>query len=301
MLDQVNESRIDFPSSEGLCPDLWEKSGDGRWKLKPSVRRRLLDEIARIERRMRVKVTNVRIIGSICTNLYSEASDVDVHMSVDRKFADDDAAYAFNSKLWEHYYDNEMKVRKHPVQFFVQHNYFRDLSSVGVYSVTRDKWVFGPTIYPSSYDPFEELKNAMPAVERMVSDFSKNWGRLEASLRNYLICCRAEGDGFSNKSMLKRNKAKFSKDVAEACSELIALKEAVQTQRRAASADIGGFRDAKKFRNSKAWHKADAVAKFMDRYGYMEKCSDVKDIVGDSVRISPSTIYDLAGLVGIDV
>lgn len=295
----LNESRIDFPVSDGLCPDLWDKTSDGKWKVRPSIRRRLLDEVDRIGRRMHVKVTSVRIIGSICTNLYGDTTDIDVHLGIDRKFADDDAAYAFNNRLWSFYDDNEVKVKKHPVQFFIQHNFFRDLASVGVYALDRERWVRGPQIYPATYNPFDELKGAMPVVNRLVDRFSKDWGRLESAVRNYIVCRQAEDSKYSRKSVVARSKHELSDAIKKACKDIISLKEEVQAARRSASSDINSFKDAKKFRDSKAWHNADAVAKYMDRYGYLSKCSSVKEIVGDGLRVSDSTVYDLAELLGI--
>ena len=295
----VNESRIDFPVSDGLCPDVWVKKDSGRWSLKVSVRDRILDEVKKIERRLRVNVTDVRVIGSICTNLYGDTTDVDVHMSVTRKFDDADDAYAFNKRLWAMYDGNELLVRKHPIQFFVQHNFFQDLASVGVYSVKRDRWVYGPTIYPKTYNPFDVLKSALPAVERMSKQYSFVMSELTMALKNYVECCKASENGYSQKSVIERDKRVFASQIEDACKQLIDFGDAVKAKRRSASVGVSGFGEAKKFRESEKWHRVDAIAKFMDRYGYTKTCAKIKDIVGDKIRISPSTIYSLIELLGI--
>ncbi len=278
---------------------MWVKKDSDRWSLKVSVRNRIVDEVKKIERRLRLTVTDIRVIGSICTNLYGDSTDVDVHMSVTRKFADADEAYAFNKRLWEMYDGNELFVRKHPIQFFIQHNFFQDLASVGVYSVKRDRWVYGPTIYPKTYDPFDSLKSALPAVERMSRQYSYVMSELTMALKNYVECCKASGNGYSQKSMIERDKKIFAGQISDACRQLIDFGDAVKAKRRSASIGVSGFGDAKKFRESEKWHRVDAIAKFMDRYGYTKTCAKIHDIVGDKVRVSPSTIYSLLELLEI--
>jgi len=296
----VNESRIDFPVSDGLSEDVWNKDENGKFSLKPYVRKKIFDEVAIIERKLRIKVTNVRIIGSICTNLFGDTTDIDVHLSVTKKFANDDIAYQFNKRLWNIYEEEgDVMVKKHPMQFFVQHNFFRDMASVGVYSVTHDRWMHGPTLYPKTYNPFDELKSSLPTVNKLSRDYSEMVSALEVAIRNYVTCCQAEANGYAQKNTLRASKERFASDIKKACKALIEFADGIKKNRRSASAEVHSFKDAKKFRNSKSWHRADAIAKFIDRYGYLSKCSDIKNAVGSDIRVSTSTVYELMKILGM--
>ena len=42
------ESSIDYPVSEGLCPDIWDTSVDGKFKIKPEIKQRALELVDKL-------------------------------------------------------------------------------------------------------------------------------------------------------------------------------------------------------------------------------------------------------------
>ena len=42
------ESSIDYPVSEGLCPEIWDEIDDGRWAIKPDIKQRALELVDKL-------------------------------------------------------------------------------------------------------------------------------------------------------------------------------------------------------------------------------------------------------------
>jgi hypothetical protein len=80
--ENAEESVLDFPK-DGLCPDVWEKTLDGRsWTLKEMVRQQLLTVFENLcdFGKLNHKHMSPRVVGSITSNQYGERSDVDLHI-----------------------------------------------------------------------------------------------------------------------------------------------------------------------------------------------------------------------------
>ena len=77
------ESSIDYPVSEGLCPEIWDTSVDGKWLIKPEIKQRALELVDKLLAKYHVEAKGVNVVGSICSNQYTDDGDVDVHIQVD--------------------------------------------------------------------------------------------------------------------------------------------------------------------------------------------------------------------------
>jgi len=165
-----------------LNPKLWD---DG--KLKPEVRSVLLrfaDTWTKFSGVPQDSVQDVILTGGNANFNYTSASDVDVHIVVDRsrlgknrEFVDD---YLQDKKrLWT--LTHNIRVLGYPVEPYVQDVSEGYHSGQGVFSLKRDEWIQKPQ--PGQYD-FEHDKD----LKRKVHEY--------AHLINAMITSKAEPEAF---------------------------------------------------------------------------------------------------------
>ena len=73
------ESSIDYPVSEGLCPEIWNRAEDGKYIFNPEIKQKALELVDRLLARYKVQARGVNVVGSICSNQYTDDADVDIH------------------------------------------------------------------------------------------------------------------------------------------------------------------------------------------------------------------------------
>ena len=158
------ESSIDYPVSEGLCPEIWDEVETGKWIVKPEIKQQALEIVDILLARYHVEAKGVNIVGSICSNQYTEDGDVDVHIQVDMP---EDTAEALNKlrkleidKVFE---DVNLMVgasHTHPLEFYFQPNIYADMGSCGCYDLMNDEWLSGPLIVDMEFDPYDEYEES---------------------------------------------------------------------------------------------------------------------------------------------
>lgn len=77
------ESSIDYPVSEGLCPEIWDVDENGKWIIKPEIKQKALELVDILLAKYHVEAKGVNVVGSICSNQYTDDGDVDIHIQVD--------------------------------------------------------------------------------------------------------------------------------------------------------------------------------------------------------------------------
>ena len=77
------ESSIDYPVSEGLCPEIWDEVEQGKFLIKPEIKQRALELVDMLLAKYHVEAKGVNVVGSICSNQYTDDGDVDIHIQVD--------------------------------------------------------------------------------------------------------------------------------------------------------------------------------------------------------------------------
>ena len=133
--DVEKESSIDYPVSEGLCPD--------------EIKQLALEMVSKLLARYHVESTGVNIVGSICSNQYTQDADVDVHIQVDLP---DDVAEKLNNLRKKEtdkiFAGIDLMVgepgKTHPLEFYFQSNIYGDMGSCGCYDLLHDEWLSGP-------------------------------------------------------------------------------------------------------------------------------------------------------------
>lgn len=76
------ESTIDYPVSETLCPEVWDKTESG-YVIKEDIKQKALELVDKFLAKYKVEATGVNVVGSICSNQYTDDADVDIHIQVD--------------------------------------------------------------------------------------------------------------------------------------------------------------------------------------------------------------------------
>ena len=143
------ESSIDYPVSEGLCPEIWDEVEQGKFLIKPEIKQRALELVDILLAKYHVEAKGVNVVGSICSNQYTDDGDVDIHIQVDLP---EDVAEKLNNlrkKTQEQVLGDESNLmvgdsKTHPLEFYFQHNIYADMGSCGCYDLMNDEWLSGP-------------------------------------------------------------------------------------------------------------------------------------------------------------
>ena len=74
------ESTIDYPASSTLCPDVWDRRSEGEYVIKEDIKQKALELVDKLLAKYKVEAKGVNVVGSICSNQYTDDADVDIHI-----------------------------------------------------------------------------------------------------------------------------------------------------------------------------------------------------------------------------
>lgn len=274
--DKTSESVMDYPNGDGLCPDIWEKDGDG-WKMKDAISEKVLEISRAISVKLGLDGVKTVVVGSICTNTYDEDSDVDVHLEVDGLAGEDEKSMKrLNKKAREAFADKfgDTEFGGHPVEVYVQNNKFQDLGSRGAYDVSSGKWVSGPTIASDDFDPYDEyFEKALDEIEESGSVASAGKAVFDALiLADAMLRMRGE-------KSVKKAYDRLQKVSADAKAAF----DGIRADRKSSSTPKSR-KDSERMRKDKEWNVRDAAFKIMGDVGLiaiLKDLTNVKDAEGD--------------------
>lgn len=295
LFDRVlRESSIDFPRPD-LDLQVWEKEDDVYF-LREDVKDKILVLLHQYPEFDLLHYTQeVRIIGSIGTNLYIDDSDIDVHLiPTDFSMWDEKKVkkvmdwFAKNEKL-------DKFVGKHPIEIYVQLMPAQDLLSPAVYNVWEDEWVVGPVIVPLTYDPYEEFSHLEKDVRRIVQDADILVGELRRDVIDYDVIKNAmEHLPREHKKRLLTKLRNKLEEIEKDIKQLYV--------KRGEMVDIRFTRvpeEAKKdVEQAQRWKDANAIFKFTNRYQYLRAIGDLEKLLKDDGEITPNEVDIIKGVVG---
>lgn len=154
---QPEDIEVTHQYHDSLHEDLWDAEDDS-YHLKPEIREKLLqnaEEFFSFLKMEDMEVEDIVFTGSAANFNWTENSDVDLHIIVDKAKAE--KKYG---KLVEEYFDAKKRVwndlhniiiRGFPVEFYVEGKGEEHHSS-GIYSIQDDKWVVEPKHQEPSVD-----------------------------------------------------------------------------------------------------------------------------------------------------
>lgn len=264
----IYESIIDQPHDDGLSRDIWTKTNN-KYTLLPEAKNIIQQVIDWAESQFEVlKDSEIHIIGSICSNQYSNKSDIDVHfcpVDVDKILNYDEFNLKFKN-LFEEQLPN-ININGYLIEIYCQKNKFQDMMSVGCYDFKTDTWKCGPELQPDKYDPlalyyFKSQKEAQDIIE---------------TIRQSIFKCYEIGE-----ILRISNDTKFHNDLK---NKLIAefkfiekLYENIKNSRKVLS-EPKTYEEAMKNRNSEQWKIVDTAFKLLDKFGYMAILKQYKKLL----------------------
>lgn len=277
------ESSIDYPR-QGLCPDVWKKV-NGEWMLKDNVKKKIKDLLATFEYPFKLSkiIKNIRIVGSMASNRYDDNADIDVHLTVDvTKLPKDKSPEEWQKFVISWFKNNpDGFVENHPIEIYIQYNLFQDLASEGVYSVTDDDWVKHPTFVKQDYDPYEFFKGIMDEVKRVSTKLDTAIGQVKRDTIDYEVIHDAIKRLPPNSRKELKHRLEFKrKTIEKTIGKLAELKNEIRMHRQIASTS-STEEEAEQLKNDEQWVNANAVFKFLNRYGYLQIIGDLSKMLED--------------------
>ena len=276
--EEVDESILDAPKPE-MDHAVWQDGPDGP-ELTETARRAIEIVTAwAVDGGWIPEDANVRVVGSIASNQYSDGSDVDVHFSSEAIDYGGDDKYGFNKRFKDAFAEfagqrpDAAAVGGKPLEVFAQKNVFQDFTSAGCYDVKTGKWEVGPDVKGTAYDPYAEFyDDDMEFAGELVDDIRK------AVILAYekAIVLRAASD--------KDFKRKAGDDFISAAKFASKLFDKIKGMRRAAQGDDPSSREAALAkRHDRRWHIADSTFKLLGKLGYTGVCKACRDVIEDGV------------------
>ena len=205
-----NEGLRDKPT---LNPELWGPDN----QLHPHIEA----DIMRIVKKFIVnlgitidQVSDIRLIGGMASYNYTNTSDLDITVMIDRN-----AGYDKKKIRQMGIKASELNYRLRPMISDIEANLYISSANIGslrpckqsVYSLAQSDWIMGPTRYEETHKNYITAKaNAIiELLESCLSDSSIESSRCEEALLKYLKKFRAKGlaskDGeFSQQNMIWR-------------------------------------------------------------------------------------------------
>ena len=278
------ESSIDYPR-DTLCPEIWDLEEDSKKpQIKEEVKEKILETLKKFKGGFDLNdaIQGVRVVGSIDSNRWDDDSDIDVHLTLDKKKipktkSDDD----WQKTIIKWFADNRDEIdgwiaETHPIEVYWQFNLFQDFASEGAYDLLTDTWLVPPRIVDMDYDPYDDFKRVRENLKDTFEELDLDFGELRRDVIDYETMQEAIGRLSSeSKDKLKTKMEEKLEEIDEEVHDLILKKKEIADERKAAS-QPSNEEEAKKMRDDREWIEKNARFKFLDRYGYLQMISDLQ-------------------------
>ena len=287
---KVNESILDSPKP-GLDPVVWQdSSGKDKPTLSPEAQQKIYNAINWVQDQYHFNDLSVFIIGSICSNSWTDSSDIDIDFCTKGATEDDsdeDVVKEFGWAFKKNFIDNYMKasptastIGSHPLEVYFNPNPFQCFMSVGCYNVLQGKWEVGPDFKKDSFDPVSEYYfDAMKQVDKILKDIRE---KIFEIYELAFVIKKSKDESFKKEQTKKL------------CQKLDDASDLVNTMKRVRSnfqKEAKSKEEALKRRKDKKQHIVDASFKFLEKFGYISILKDAIDIY-DKVKNNELQGYD---------
>lgn len=289
MKRHIPESILDDPR-DSLCPEVWNLQSNPP-SLNEEAQHKIDNLVKWAQSKYKFNSLSVYIIGSICSNSWTENSDIDIDFCSPGMVEDDndedavkEFGYNFKRDFIENYQDefaDESHIGTHPIEVYFNPNPFQCFMSVGCYNVIEKKWEVGPEVKEQDFDPVSEYyADAMKQVDKILKDIRTSIFELYEDA----FSCKK-----SNDSAFKEQMQAKIKDKLQNASQLYRDMKKVRSnfQKPCKSKE-----EALKRRTDKKQHIVDAAFKLLDKFGYISILKDLKQIE-QSVEDDESAIEDI--------
>ena len=301
MIQLVKESIVDFAKSD-LDKSIWRKDKEGNYHLRPKVEAKIWYLLSKYPKEdLHKHIYGLRIVGSICSNLYVQDTDIDVHI-IPKDVSEWDFERIEDVRKW--YIHNGKKIGafigKHPFEIYVQLNPNQDFLSEGVYDILRNMWIKPPTIYPKDYDPYADYSKVAQDIRSLVSDADKLFGELKRGIVDY----ETIGKVLSKTPVDLRKKLKIKlegklREIEGSIESLYKIKKDWSAFRRAGSQPRSPEEALGDLEMISKWRNTNTMLKFVDRYKYMKTIEHLKDLLDEEGKIKPKDLKKVKKFVGV--
>lgn len=283
--DGIEESVLDAPMP-GMDPSIWREGADGPELT--DVARRVVEKIAAwaVAGRWVPPDANVRVVGSIASNSYSDESDVDLHFSGGGVDFGGKSKMDFN-KDFKHAFEKFVEANPRlasiggrPVEVFAQKNVFQDLTSAGCYNVKTREWEVGPDVKDLDYDPYSDYyEDGMKLMEGLIKDLRS---AIMSVYEKASVYRRSSDPDFREKigGELMRDAGRAA-DLFRRVKDLRGAEQGPGPRSREEALEIRSRRD---------WHVSDSAFKLLGKLGYIGICKACRDAVKN--ELSPEQTAD---------
>ena len=278
----MQESTIDYPKSDGLCQEIWQRSVSlngvtEEWTLVPEV----ADTIQNVISSVFPEAETVHITGSITSNSYTKNADIDVHVLTPSKNVSEAEADEINKQIRVKYSEKKF-IGTHPIEIYFQLNEFQDYMSVGCYDFLNKKWLVGPELQDQSFDPYSEY----------YKDIQNNAKKLLTDIRNNILEIYEKAVAASKMQADTTIKANTELELFKAIENSLKLFEQLRQSRKVYSSPKSK-EEALKYRTSRKWKVADATFKLIDKFGYTQIFKQLKELTSNYDMDNVSLISDM--------
>lgn len=296
----IAESSIDFPQ-EDLDLSIWNKENDS-YLLRPEVKEKILKVISAYEPTDLLDTAEeIRIVGSIGSNLYTEDADIDVHI-VPKDVSEWDEEKQRAAKVW---FDTNARaldafVDKHVIEVFVQLDSHIDFLSDAVYNVQEDTWEKGPRLVPIDYNPYEDFSHVADDIKNAVQGTDLVLGELKRDIIDYAtvrdVLPRLPKEVQTKLQLSMKSKLE---DMEKDIKSLHLNRKAWVELRRLGNKPIKSMEDLKNTKLVKNWRDMNAVFKFIARYQYMTIIKNLEELLKDDEKITPDEVDKIKSVMGV--
>ena len=271
---EVCESILDEPK-ESLDPAVWQEQSNGsKPTLTPEALKKLSLAVDWVQDKYKFNNLSVFIIGSICSNSWSENSDIDIDFCATGATKDDndedavkEFGWAFKKDFIENYiekFPEDSKIGTHPFEVYFNPNPFQCFMSVGCYNFLEKKWEVGPQTKGVGFDPVSEYyADAMKQVDNILKDIREKIFEL------YELAFVAKKS--KDQSFQKEQVKEIYKKLEEASNLFKTMKNVRSNFQKPAKSK----EEALKRREDRKQHVVDAAFKFLEKFGYIQILKDV--------------------------
>lgn len=294
---RVNESSIDYPRMD-LDASVWDKTGD-TYKLKSSIKDKILSVLKQIPTDGEPVKCKINVIGSICTNQFTEEADVDVHVQPQNKEYNTEE---YQKKVTAWFDENRERIGAyigtHPIEVYIQTNPSQDMLADGCYDLIHDKWLRGPMVVDSDYDPYEDFSDILPEVEKIAKGLDITLGELKREVIDFETIANAIRHlPDDQRKKLTAELEKKRDEVEGSVRDLYKQRKVYIDARHDSSKTVSTEQAKKDVEMAKGWRDANAVHKFMNRYKYTRLISDMAKMLKSGDELDNQEIDKIGDMV----
>lgn len=274
-----NESSIDYPVSEGLCPEIWDEVEPGKFMFNPDIKIKALELVDKLLAKYRVEAKGVNVVGSICSNQYTDDADIDIHIQVDIPPQTADALNKLRKLEQDSLFagENLLVGGTHPLEFYFQSNLYADMGSCGCYDLMNDEWLSGPQLVDLEFDPYSEYEQSWDEafqfglrVQTALFELHKNLYKYNAILEQ-----SSNRDVYSNEqmmSLIQRRLEEVKDEIEDNMGVVSELKDEMVQVRRRSGVNPENEQQAEEMRTNREWLTANSTFKFLQRLDVIDSC-----------------------------